>query len=237
MPVYKDGEGPKTKPVDDMSDFAAGAAWVELTPDVDVPGPTNEGFPEARAQTVPEADALVPPKPKQSFSRLFDRPVFTGDPVGGPTEDFLKKHHLNKDSHPVEFADTFLPMFANPEKDGNSDPFISMESMAKHTNTRAEQAFAGESTYQEWHGRCSVKELRQYLGLYLLNGLSPSPSLEKKFDKDNKANYNPFCDDNIGPNPLRRLRQFRLFFGCQDPMKPVPEKSVSPLFKVLSIVK
>jgi len=53
------------------------------------------------------------------------------------------------------------------------------------------------------------------------------------------ANYNSFVSKNINStgNPKRRLRQFKAFFGCQDPLKPVPNRAISPLFKVLSIVK
>ena len=41
---------------------------------------------------------------------------------------------------------------------------------------KASLAFAGEATYDNghWTGEFSVKETRQYLGVYVLNGLSPS---------------------------------------------------------------
>lgn len=92
MPVYPDVQAPEKSP-EDMADFAPGAKWIELTPDVDVDEPINEGFTGARALTVPEADAAIPPKPKQSFSRKFDRPVFTGERKGGPTTGTTCRKH------------------------------------------------------------------------------------------------------------------------------------------------
>ena len=192
---------------DDMADFAVGAYWSELKPDIDVEEPVNEAFPRARAPTVPVEDAGVPPRPKQSFSTLFDRPVFTGKQRGGPRGSFLAKHNLTKDSLPFEFADAFFPMYDNKERDDNGDPMLSMEYLARNTNMRANLAFAGEATYDDWSGPFSIKEMRQHLGLYVMNGLSPSPSLEKKFDVDDMANYNPFVAKNINStgNPKRRL--------------------------------
>jgi len=170
---------------------------------------------------------------------MFDRPVFTGNPRRGPRQSFIKGHGLSKDSLPVEFADAFFPMYENKERDNNGDPMLSMEYLTRNTNMRANLAFAGEATYDEWSGPFSVKELRQHLGLYIMNGLSPSPQLDFKFDPNDKANYNPFISENLGStgNPQRRLKQFKAFFGCQDPLKPTPDRKASPLFKVLSIVK
>jgi len=256
-------EKSKGKPkVDDMSAFALGAFWKELTPDIDVDEPTNEGFVSARAPTVPEEDANIQPRPKQSFSQKFDRAVFTGSTTtktsytkadgtpgfrttttirnkGRPNAEFLHSHHLNKDSLPVEFVEAFFPMYTNKELDENGEPYLSMEYLAKNTNMRATLAFAGEATYDhQWSGPFSVKELRQYLGLYVINGLSPSPGLERKFDPKDNANYNAFVSRNLGgANGIRRLKQFKAFFSCQDPMKIRPRREDSPLFKVLSIVK
>jgi hypothetical protein len=97
----------------------------------------------------------------------------------------------------------------------------------------------GEATYKDqWEGPFSVKEIRQWLGLYVLNGLSPSPGLDKKFDRSDMANFNPFVMANVGGGNLsKRLKIFKAYFGMQDPDKPVPERKSSPLFKVLPIIK
>jgi len=243
-PVYPKDQL-KQSAKDDMSMFSVGAYWEPLEADIDVDEPINVDFPTARAPTTPKEDVNIQPKPKQSFSTTFDRPVFTGRTVdggfrskGGPRHSFLQRHHLTKDSSPLEYAEAFIPMYENTERDHNNDPYLSMEFLARNTNMRANLAFAGEALYNDstWSGPFSVKELRQHLGLFILNGLSPSPSLNMKFDKHDVANYNPFVSANFGANPVRRLRQFRTFFTCQDPMKPTPNRQRSPLFKVLPFI-
>jgi len=128
-------------------------------------------------------------------------------------------------------------MYENKVNEINGDTHMSMESLTRHTNLRATLAFAGEATYEDWSGAFSIKETRQHLGLYALNGLSPSPGLERKFDTEDVAAHNAFVSNNFGKKPLRRLKQFRTFFTCQDPLKPTPNRTVSPLFKVLPMIK
>jgi hypothetical protein len=242
-----------------MTAFKVGAWWRELHPmEEQVDEPANDQFPAARAPTIPEADREVPLKPKYNYAEKWDRIPFKGsahdqERVKGRANDaFLKAHNLDKDSSPVEFAEAFLPMFkntnpwkANPKKDPVIDVqnlhgrFFSMEECARVTNIRAERAFVGEATYRDqFMTRFSVKEIKQFLGLYVLNGLSPSPSLDKKFERNDKANFNPFVAANVGgANPQKRLKIFKAYFGVQCPDKPVPERKTSPLFKVLPIIK
>lgn len=167
MPVFPLSQLGNEKEKDDMSVFMVGAKWVELTPDVDVPEPINEGFPMARAPTVPAKDAKIQPRPKQNFEETFDRPLFTGcNPDGSvrtegcPKVDFLCKHQLQKDLSPIEFAKAFFPMYANTVLDQNGDPHLSMEYLTQNTNLWANLAFAGEAVYEDqWSGPFSVKEL------------------------------------------------------------------------------
>jgi len=245
LPVYPKNKETLQRAKDDMSHFGVGAYWEQLEADIDVDEPVHANFPTARAPTVPLEDVGIQPRPKQSFSSTFDRPMFTGRTgqnefraKGVPKPSFLKKHQLNKDSLPVEFADAFFPMYENAEVDHNGDPFLSMQSLTRNTNMRATLAFAGEAVYHDasWSGPFTIKEARQHLGLLVLNGLSPSPSLDMKFDKNDVANYNHFATSNFGVNPVRRLKQFRLFFACQDPLKPTPNRAASPLFKVLPMI-
>jgi hypothetical protein len=254
------GAGVTTKKKEDgMTAFKVGAWWRELHPmEEQVDEPANEQFPEARAPTVPEEHRQIPVKPKYNYAEKWDRPPFQGSAHGqerlkGRANDaFVKAHNLDKDSSPVEFAEAFIPMFKankppkpNPKKDPVIDVqnqhgrYFSMEEAARVTNIRAERSFVGEATYKDkWEGRFSVKETRQWLGLWVLNGISPSPSLDKKFDRNDMANFNPFVNANIASgSPRTRLKIFRAYFGMQDPDKPVPERKSSPLFKVLPIIK
>jgi hypothetical protein len=253
------GAGTKKKKEDDMTAFKVGAWWRELHPmEEQLDEPSNDQFPAARAPTIPEEDREVPLKPKYNYAEKWDRIPFKGSAHGqervkGRANDaFLKAHNLDKDSSPVEFAEAFLPMFKNTKPwipNPNKDPvkecknlhgrFFSMEECARVTNMRAQRAFVGEATYREqFTDLFTVKEIRQYLGLYVLNGLSPSPSLDKKFERNDKANFNPFVNANVGgANPQKRLKIFKAYFGIQDPDKEVPPRKDSPLFKVLPIIK
>jgi len=146
----------------------------------------------------------VQPKPKQNCSNKFDQPTFEGRRTvqteytrtdgttatttlgtlrakGIPNANFLHKHHLNKDSLPVKFVDALLPMCKNKVVDSNGDAYLSMEMIARNTNVRATMAFAGEAQCAQCSGPFDVKEIRQCLGLYIINGLGPSPGLERKF--------------------------------------------------------
>jgi len=248
------------KKVDDMSAFAIGAAWKALTPTMDASEPENPQFPEARAPTMPEEEARVQPKPKQNCANKFDRPVFEGRRIirsqhtgadgntatktssafrykGIPNVDFLHKHHLNKESLPVEFLDAVFPMHENKVLDSNGDPHLSMEMIARHTNTRAAMAFAGEAQCEQWSGPFSAKEVRQHIGLHVMNGLGPSPGPQRKFHTDDNANCNGFIATNLGSNAAIRLRQFEAHVGLQDPRKATPDRKASPLFEVLPIAK
>jgi hypothetical protein len=253
------GSGTKKKKEDDMTAFQVGAWWRELHPMKEqVDEPANEAFPAGRAPTIPEDDRQVPLKPKYNYAEKWDRIPFKGSAHGqervkGRANDaFLKAHNLDKDSSPVEFAEAFLPMFKAtkaPVPNPREDPvikvknlhgrFFSMEEAARVTNIRAERAFVGEATYKyKWEGPFSVKEIRQFLGLYVMNGLGPSPSLDKKFDRSDMANFNPFVMSNIvSGSPITRLKIFKAYFGIQDPDKEVPPRKDSPLFKVLPIIK
>ena len=134
---------------------------------------------------------------------------------GQPNPRFLKKHSLNSKSLPVEFADAFFPMYTNEGVDTNGDPHLSMESIARNANMRANMTFAGEARYENWSGLFSVKEIRQHLRLYVLNGLSPSPGIARKFDTSDRTNYNTFVSTNLGMNTSLRLRQFKCFMGIK----------------------
>ena len=206
MPVYPPemlDDVNKKKKGDDMADFAVGSYWEEMLPDVDVPEPRNDEFPTAHAPTIPEDEAKNQPRPKQGFSRQFQRPAFKGKAKGGPRKEFLRRHSLTKDSTPSEFVEAFFPMFKNSELDENGDPMMSMEYLTSNLNLRAAIALAGDATYDDWGGNFKVKETRQHLGLLIINGLSPSPTLEMKFDCNDNANFNHFVSENRGDNATR----------------------------------
>ena len=74
----------------------------------------------------------------------------------------------------------------------------------------------------------------QHLGVYILNGLSPSPQVEMKFDLQNKnrTNGSNFCYNKFGSCARRRHKEFKAFFAVQDPMKPTLIRKTHPNWKI-----
>jgi hypothetical protein len=79
-----------------------------------------------------------------------------------------------------------------------------------------------------------VKEIEMFLGLYIFNGLTPSPHVELKFksEKEDLVQGNDFIAVMFGSNDVRRLKQFKAFFSVQNPMISPPSRKTNPNFKV-----
>ena len=247
---------------DDLAEFAPGAYWKVLTPlQEPLPEPMNLHINNARAPTLPMEDINKEPRPKFNFEETFDRPIFTGTkkaiktsasglPVmdrqgnvvyetvmrteGQPKDVFLKKNKLTVKSHPVEFLHAFLPL-KNNHRSKNGTSYLSISDLVQWTNLKAMVSNAGTDECYKDFTQFTPKEVKQHLGLYILNGLSPSPNMDLKFDRDDAANYNNFVCTNVR-NGVRRHRMFRAFFACQDPRKNVPAGAASPLFKLLPLI-
>jgi Transposase IS4 len=84
-----------------------------------------------------------------------------------------------------------------------------------------------------------VDEVQQHIGLYIWNGLSPSPRLEMKLQPQHydPINGNDYIHRHMGPNSVRRHKHFRAFFACQDPRIDPPNRKKVPLFKVAPLIK
>jgi hypothetical protein len=246
--------------VNDMAGFAPGAYWEQLNAiEEPVEEPLNT-IRNARAPTV-DADAKVPVK--HDFAETFDRPIFEGkvqvqkmhnnnkkmfDKDGTPImttaqrqhitprQDFLLKHNLTRSSDPVEYANAFFPWKENPY----NPALLSMGMLTTYTNLKAKLANAGPGgvCYPDWKD-FTVDELRQHIGLYVWNGLSPSPRLEMKLQPQHidPINGNDFIHRHMGPNAIRRHKHFRAFFACQDPRIDPPCRKKAPLFKVRPLIK
>ena len=59
----------------------------------------------------------------------------------------------------------------------------------------------------------------RHLGIYITNGLAPSPQVTMKFNPQEKdpIKGNDFISSAVGPNALRRHREFKAFLACVDP--------------------
>ena len=97
---------------------------------------------------------------------------------------FKNKHKLSKASRSYEFADTMLPLQSKYSTDGSTARGFSFANLTSWANTKAIIANAGPDgvTYRDFFP-FDVEELRSHVGIYVLQGLSPSPRVEYKFHR------------------------------------------------------
>ena len=185
-------------------EFPDKAFWEPLEPiDTVVAEPTNPSFKTqtTHAPTIDQADASFVPT-KHNFSETWSRPAFEGmwkEPVktrrgnlrrnqdglvmthdtprskGCVCDEFLTKNNLSTNSTPADFVAAFLPFKKNKYSTHRKEK-PSFDLFAKWTNAKANLAGAGEggTCYHDWKP-FTARELRQHFGLYIFNGLSPSP--------------------------------------------------------------
>lgn len=149
----------------------------------------------------------------------------TTDVIGGPTNNF----HLDHTSSPIEYFDLMLtPQFRH-------------QVLTNCTNMRAAMEGAG-SKRKDPNRRTNYpdflpfdrEEIDSFLGLLLVNGISPKPRLEYWFLKphDSKVYGNDFIS-RVFPRGAKRLAEFRRFFCMYDPrISPQSEIAKRTLFKV-----
>jgi hypothetical protein len=239
--------------------FKEGTRWKVLVANSEaVPEPENPNFACARAPTVPADEAANVPV-KHNFDERFEQPPFTATyeteetfgngrlkynrdgsnrkvkkPVerGRVNPTFVKNNNLTVESHPVDFVHGFFPVAGNRHL---GKEYISIEQITKWTNLKATLAGAGPggTTYTDFKP-FTVKEIRRHLGLYVFNGLSPSPQLAMKFQPSSvdPVHGNDFIYRSFGPGAERRQRHFRAFFACQNPAIEPPDRKKFPNWKV-----
>jgi hypothetical protein len=183
----------------ELNGFAVGAKWRELTPnEVPVSNPESRG--NLRAPTAPEGEEF---NDRHNFDCTFDHAPFTelcevfkcdnkgklmkkrnGEQLmemvvrskGRANPDWLKKHKLTPSSKPEKWIAALLPDKRLPSEPKQT---ISFNDWCSFTNKKAELQNAGEhgGIYPEWK-RFSPEEIKRFIGLYLLNGLCPTPQLK-----------------------------------------------------------
>jgi hypothetical protein len=260
-------ENPKTGSTgNEVSGFAQGAYWKPLVPSSVVEEPTNLAFKTAvRAPTVPADEADVVPV-KHDFAEVFDRPIFSGTYekvvthrngrvrldkqgkertqhlprlIGGPNPAFVQKHNLSIKSHPADYAEVFIPYRLNPYNNRDAE-HPSVQTWTRYTNAKAMMSQAGEggAVYQDFKP-FSMHEIRQHLGLYIFNGLNPSPRVELKFrpSTQDELHGSDFIHNSFGPRAERRHRMFKAFFAVQNPMIEPPPRKKKPNWKISPLIK
>ena len=141
-----------------------------------------------------------------------------------PNIDFIRKHKLSFESSPADWFNAFFP------KEKTSSSHLSIHDLTGWTNMKA---WLTKGTQFK---NFDMDEIMAHLGLYMLNGIAPSPQVEMKFDSqmDNPANGNDLCYSVFGGKNkgMMRHREFKSMFACVDPRKPTPDPKVALNWKI-----
>ncbi len=158
---------------------------------------------------------------------------------GGVRDDFVKAHGLDRNTTPQEWFRAFLPdipfCYAGGERSKVKRP-PPIADWCSFTNLKATLCNAGQRgyAYPDW-APFTVEEIERHVGIYFLNGLSPSPQLEMKFSNqyEDPVNGSDLCNRIFGGSKgLRRHKMFKAFFCLNDPKKEVPKRSDDPNYKI-----
>ena len=155
---------------------------------------------------------------------------------GGPKAEFLFENGLNVNSTPQDWLMAFLPLYDGTSRcpDRESNVCFSHK-WAKFTNMKAVQMGAGvQGGYYPSFVPFTYNEIERFIGLYILQGLNPSPQVEAKFSSQraDPVQGSDLCHQVFGDNAIKRHKQFKAFFSLQDPMKPAPTRKERPTYKV-----
>ncbi len=115
---------------------------------------------------------------------------------GGPNSSFLKKYGLNEHSYPVHWLNALLPMYRNDNHESIKDVDVTNDGKTKfsvsmwtmYTNMKASFENAGEPGHiyaGKWKN-FSTDEIRTIIGVYMIDGLAPSPRLAQKMQPQAK---------------------------------------------------
>jgi hypothetical protein len=77
-------------------------------------------------------------------------------------------------------------------------------------------------------------DILQMIGVYIIDGLAPSPQLVQKMQPQEKqpTHGNDRIASVMAPGWQQKHRSFRHFFACQDPLMTPPLKTQCPNFKI-----
>jgi hypothetical protein len=164
--------------------------------------------------------------------------------VGGPNTDFLKRYGLNKTSHPMDWFTVFMPMTPDMNWEdpavanvkGNCTTKFAVSNRTGYLNAKAMLCNAGAPGHI-FAGKFKPfknKDIQQMIGVYIINGLAPSPQLTQKMQSQvsQPTHGNARIAAVLGTGWQQKHRSFRHFFASQDPLMAPPPKSLCPNFKV-----
>mgnify|MGYP003326642903 FL=1 len=148
-----------------------------------------------------------------------------------PNIEFFHKRGITTSSHPADWLNCFLPL-KNDVHDSVS--LISIADITSWTNKKAFLMNAGQggTEYKDFEP-FAIEEMLRHFGLYMLNGIAPSPQIESKFlpQENDQAHGNDLCYRVFGSNAKLRHKQFKKYLASVDPVKPVPQRQTHPNWK------
>ena len=237
--------------------FPATSRWKQLIAETE---PVN--LPPSRFRNPTQMDVTTPTK-KYDYAEEWNRneyeemnDVFTfdrqgsikltrdGSPMvekavhkkGRPKVSWLEEHNLGPSAHPVEWLDAMLSrkQRSYEQRKNKKREWVSvMSDWKNYTNLKASLCHAGVKIYKYWK-EFTTLEIRRFVGLYVLDGVCPSPRVSMKFrpQSEDPVNGNDLCNEMFGSNADNRLKMFKCFFACQDPRLSTPSKKSHPNFKI-----
>ena len=151
-----------------------------------------------------------------------------------PNVYFLEKNGIDHNIKPVEWVNLIIPW----KKDNNREGFLDIETIADHTNTRITCSTASHSIRKPIKP-FSIDEVMRHFGLYMLNGLNPSPKTSRKFNSqlEDPVQGNDMCHNDFGPNAAERHVDFKRFLTLVDPRTPSPTRKLDPNYKINPLTK
>jgi hypothetical protein len=164
--------------------------------------------------------------------------------LGGPNTNFLARYGLDKTSHPMDWFSAFMPMTPSMNKEdpaaanvkGDRTTKFAVSNWTGYSNAKAMLCNTGEpgSIYSGKFKPFKNEDISAMLGVYIINGLAPSPQLMQKMqDQEHQPTHgNDRIAAIIGPGWQQKHWSFRHFFASQDPMMMAPPKKQCPNFKV-----
>jgi len=184
-------------------------------------------------------------KRKQRTDSWHSRPTMpvATRKLGGPSTDFLRRYGLDENSHSMDWITAFMPLTPENNKEdpavvnvkGDRHTKFAVSNWTAYSNTKAMMVGAGDECqiFAGKHRPFTNQDIMTMLGVYILDGLAPSPKLVQKMQPQSKSptHDNDRIADTIGPGYQQKHRSFRHFFATQDPLMVSPAKGKCPNFK------
>ena len=156
--------------------------------------------------------------------------------VSGPNTAFLRQYGLDKMIHPMDWFTAFMPLTPDANLE---DPAITnmkgdkmtksvMSNWTAYSNTKAMLNNAGKEghIFARKHLSFTNKVIAAMLGVYIIDGLAPSPQLMQKMQPQSKqpTHGNNKIASCIGTGYQQNYHSFWHFFACRHPLTPPPPK-------------